>query len=297
VRSVRTFAAAVLLAGAGGAAMFAPARAHAAPCGVPDLADMVPPDGATGVPLNATLGAHYMASADYLGEVVVLVHPDGRMQEFKARFDPTEGLLSVMPTEPLVAGGAYVIRWPALRGLNAATPGHGDEAHFTAGTADDVASPTFAGVTGLRWDLERVQNDCTEELEERYVFDIALGDAADDGGRDGLTLLLFQTSGSGAMGMTVPVSTRAIPAAGATAQVKLPTRNSVGHVCFAALVRDTTNRVSQSGATEACVDTVAPPFFRGCSIGAGSTSGGGTTTFGLVAVLSVLALLARPRKR
>ena len=102
---MRTFAAAVLLAGAGGAAVVvAPARAHAAPCGVPDLVDMVPPDGATAVPLNATLSAHYMASADYLGEDVVLVHPDGREQVLDARFDPTEVLLSVTPTEPLVRG-------------------------------------------------------------------------------------------------------------------------------------------------------------------------------------------------
>ena len=86
-----------------------------------------------------------MASADYLGEDVVLVHPDGREQVLEARFDPTEVLLSVTPTEPLVAGGAYVVRWPSLRGLNAATPGYGDEAHFTAGTADDTASPTLRG--------------------------------------------------------------------------------------------------------------------------------------------------------
>jgi len=298
VRSVRTFAAAVLLAGAGGAAFVAPARAHAAPCGVPDLADMVPPDGATGVPLNATLGAHYMASADYLGEDVVLVHPDGREQVLDAHFDPTEVLLSVTPTEPLIAGGAYVVRWPSLRGLNAATPGYGDDAHFTAGIADDAASPTFTGVTGLRWDLEREHNDCTDELEERYVFDVALGDAADDGGRDGLTLLLFQTSGSGAMGMTVPVATRAMPPAGATAQVKLPTGDSVGHVCFAALVRDTTNRVSQSGAAEACVDTVAPPFFRGCSVGPRSSSQGAATALAFLPTLATLATLAlRARRR
>ncbi len=290
---MRTFAATVLLAGAGGAAFVAPA--HAAPCGVPDLVDMVPPDGATAVPLNATLSAHYMASADYLGEDVELVHPDRPKEMLKARFDPTEVQLSVTPTEPLVAGGAYVVRWPSLRGLNASTPGYGGEAHFTAGTTEDVASPTFAGVTGVQWDLEREQNDCTDELEERYVFDIALGDAADDGGRDGLTLLLFQTSGSGAMEMTVPVSTRAIPPAGATAQVKLPTRDSVGHVCFAALVRDTTNRVSQSGAAEACVDTVAPPFFRGCNV-AGSPSGA-TGACGILGLLAVIVLLARPRKQ
>jgi MYXO-CTERM domain-containing protein len=293
VWSVKTFAAAALLASAAGAAVVAPLRAHAAPCGVPDLADMVPPDGATGVPLNAKLGAHYLASADYLGEDVVLVHPDGREQVLDARFDPTEVLLSVTPTEPLVAGGAYVVRWPALRALNAATPGIGGQAHFTAGTKDDTESPSFAGVTQVHWDLERVQNDCTEELEERYVFDIALGDVSDDGGRDGLTLLVFQTSGSGAMAMTVPVSTRAIPAAGAAAQVKLPTRDSIGHVCFAALVRDTADLVSQSGAAEACVDTVAPPFFRGCSVAGPAPGAAPAITLG---ALAVLALLARRRK-
>ena len=209
----------------------------------------------------------------------------------EAHFDPTEVRLDVTPTEPLVAGGEYVVRWPSLRGLNAAAPGHGGEAHFTAGTADDTESPSFAGVTKVRWDVEREQNECTDELEERYVFDIVLGDVSDDGGRDGLTLLLFQTSGSGAKGMTVPVSTRAIPPAGAMAQVKLPTRNSVGHVCFAALVRDTADFVSQSGAAEACVDTVAPPFFRGCSV-AGPASGAAAT----FAVLALLALLARRRK-
>ena len=285
------FAAAVLLAGAGGAAVGVPARAHAAPCGVPDVADTVPPEGATGVPLNAKLGAHYMASADYLGEQVVLVHPDRPKQALDAHFDPTEVLLWVTPTEPLVAGGAYEVRWPALRGLNAATPGYGRTVHFTAGTTDDMESPRFAGVTGVTWDLERKQNDCTEELEERYIFDIAIGDVSDDGGRDGLTLLLFQTSGSGAMGMTVPVSTRAIPPAGSTAQIKLPTRDSVGHVCFAALVRDTTDRVSQSGAAEACADTVAPPFFRGCSVGGPASEGVVTLT-----VFALLALLARRRK-
>jgi MYXO-CTERM domain-containing protein len=279
-----------VVVGAAGAAVLLPARARAALCGVPDLVDMVPPDGARAVPLNSTLSAHYQASADYLGEDVVLVHPDGSEQVLAARFDPTEVLLSVTPTEPLVAGEAYVVRWPSLRGINAAAPGYGGEAHFTAGTADDAESPRFAGVTAVAWDLEREQNDCTDELEERYVFDIMLGDASDDGGRDGLTLLLFQTSGSGAMGMTVPVSTRAIPAAGAIAQVKLPTRDSVGHVCFAGLVRDTTSRVSQSGATEACVDTVAPPFFRGCSVGGAPAGGAGALA------VALLVLLVRRRK-
>src|SRR6185369_13088864 len=72
-------------------ALAAPARrARAESCGKPDLVDMVPADGATGVPRNAKLGAHYPASADYLNEEVVLVRPDGGEQILPAKFDATE---------------------------------------------------------------------------------------------------------------------------------------------------------------------------------------------------------------
>ena len=83
-----------------GAVAAAPA-ARADSCGKPDLVDMVPPDGATGVPLNARLGAHYAAAAEYLGEDVVLVHPDGSEQLLDATWDATEQLLQVTPTAPL----------------------------------------------------------------------------------------------------------------------------------------------------------------------------------------------------
>src|SRR5215468_7917634 len=149
-----------MLAAGAWAAAAAPA-ARAAQCG---KVDMVPPDGASGVPVNASLGAHYTASADYLGEEVVLVHPDMSEQSLTATWDPTEQLLSVTPTAPLEAGRGYTVRWPALRGLNAAAPGVGGTATFTAGTTGDVAAPTFAGVAGLSWDLERTSNDCVDEL-------------------------------------------------------------------------------------------------------------------------------------
>ena len=69
----------------------------------------------------------------------------------------------------------YEIRWPALRGLNAAAPGLGGKARFTTGVGDDVAAPTFAGVTGLTWDFERTHDDCIDDLVDRFVFDIDLG--------------------------------------------------------------------------------------------------------------------------
>ena len=55
----RTLAAVTLALGAAAA----PSVARAASCGKPDLVDMVPPDLATGVPLNARLGAHYATAA------------------------------------------------------------------------------------------------------------------------------------------------------------------------------------------------------------------------------------------
>jgi MYXO-CTERM domain-containing protein len=240
--------------------------ARAATCGKPDLVDMVPPDGATDVPPNATLSAHYASSADYLGEDVVLDTPDHVSQALPATFDATEGRLSITPPDPLVVGGTYTVHWPALRGLNAAAPGVGGQATFTVAAALDSAPPAFDGVVGLSWDLERKSNDCTDTIEQRYVFDVDLGAASDDGGRDNLTLLLFQSAGAAVDGGSVPVLAVALPAAGARPRVALPVGDATGRVCFAGLVRDTTGAVSNSADREACVDTTPPPFFRGCSV-------------------------------
>jgi len=249
---------------AAGALLPAPA-ARAAQCGKPDLVDMVPPDLAKAVALNARLGAHYMAAAEYLGEDIVLVHPDKSEQALTATWDSTEQLLSVTPTDLLEAGKDYEIRWPALRGLNAAAPGLGGTARFTTALTSDTEAPSFPGVTGLSWDLVREQDDCVDELTERFVFDIDLGEAIDDGGTDGLTLLLFQTSGPLVNGMPMPLPGRAWP--GTHTQVRLIKEDAVGEICFAAIVRDTTGQISQSGDVTACVHTTDPPFFRGCSVG------------------------------
>lgn len=279
-----------------GAWVAAPA-ARADQCGKPDLVDMVPPDGATGVPLNATLAAHYTAAAEYLGEDVVLERlPSGPESVLPASWDATEQLLSVTPPAPLDAGGQYVIHWPALRGLNAAAPGVGGDARFTAGSTADVASPTFAGVVGLSWDLERVTDDCLDDLVERFVFDVQLGAASDDGGTSGLTLMLFQTMGPQVMMMPTPIPARAWPQTSdspARAQVKLAKDAAVGEICFVGLVRDTAGHLSASNNAEACVQTTAPPFFNGCSV-AGSGAGAAATP--IAVALALLALRGRRRR-
>jgi hypothetical protein len=287
---------AMLVIGAWAAA--APA-ARAAQCGKPDLVDMVPPDKATGVPLNATLGAHYATSAEYVDEPVVLVHPDGSKESLAASWDPTEQFVSATPGAPLEPGGKYTIQWPALRGLNAAAPGMGGMATFIAGTADDLSPPTFAGVRGVTWDLERAQDDCVDGLVERFVFDIALGVASDDGGTSGLTLLLYQTEGPQVMGEPTPLPGRAWPQDPATAaaphlQVRLATGAAVGEICFAGIVRDSVGQFSQNNNVKACVQTTAPPFFNGCAV---AGSGRGENAGGLLASLAALALVARRRKQ
>jgi hypothetical protein len=277
--------------------------AHADSCGKPDLVDMVPPDGANGVPVNARLGAHYAAAAEYLGEDVVLVHPDGSEQRLDATWDPTEQLLQVTPTAPLDPSSMYAIRWPALRGLNAAAPGVGDKASFTTGAAGDTAPPTFAGLTGLSWDFGRTHDDCTDDLVDRFVFDVQLGPASDDGGTSGLTLMLFQTAGPQVMSTPTPIPARAWPqssdAKGRHVQVKLAKEAAVGEVCFAGIVRDTTGALSNSGDVETCVTTTDPPFFRGCSVAGGATRAGATggPLFALAVVPLALALARRRRSR
>jgi MYXO-CTERM domain-containing protein len=272
-----------------GVSIFVP-RATAAPCGRPDLLDMIPPNGAQEVPPNATLSAFYQRSAEYLGEQVVIVTPDGNETALPAVFNATEGRLSVTPPDVL-APGRYIVRWPVLRSLGSAVPGMGGEAQFDVGQQLDEEPPAFDGVTRVGWDYQRQTDECTDEVTKRYVFDIDLALAGDDGGRNGLTLILFQTSGSGADGGAVPVHARALPLSAATpVRVALVPEDATGRVCFAGLVRDTTGKISSSADREVCVDTVAPPFFRGCAVAPDNSAG-----HAVVAV--VLLLLAAARRR
>ncbi|HMR78400.1 MAG TPA: Ig-like domain-containing protein, partial [Polyangiaceae bacterium] len=173
------------------------APAVAAPCGRPDLLDAVPPDGAENVPTNARLFARYASIAEYLGEDILFT-PDGEAPiSVKGSFDATEGMLSVDPPEALVSGKSYSVSWPRLRGFGTANLGRGKDVNFRVGDGSDEAPPVFAGVRAVDWDVTRDQDDCTDRLERRYVFDIELEPASDDGGRDSLMLVVFQTRGPG----------------------------------------------------------------------------------------------------
>jgi len=259
--------------------------AGAAPCNAPELVATFPPEGATGVTTDATLFAAYASSADYLGEEVLLIPDGGDPRPVSATYDRAEALLSIKPPEGLTPGLGYSVRWPGLRGVDTATPGLGREIRFTAGAGPDAQAPRFDGLGAIVWDLERERNTCTDALEDRFVFDLQLGAADDDGGRASLALMVFQTAGPQVQG-PVQVLNRPMPAG--PVRIGLPISAAVGHVCFSAQAPDLTGKVSASAQKEVCVETTAPPFFHGCAAG-----GRGGAGWPLVA----LALVWRCRRR
>jgi MYXO-CTERM domain-containing protein len=273
--------------------------AGAQPCNRPDLADTLPPDGAAGVPLNASLFARYVTSAEYLGEEIELERvATGEIQRFDRSGDApapswvaVEGMLGITPAEPLEPDERYIVRWPKLRGIATATLGLGKEIEFRTGSQLDQELPSFAGLAGADWDVLRERDRCTDSKEERYTFDLELGSASDDGGRESLALLLFQTRGPRLpVGSPEPILVRRLPEPGASVRVTTTIGDGVGETCFAAVVRDLTGKVSGGGNRESCVETVEPPFFRGCSA---SPAGGAA---GALLLLLALAVFGRRRR-
>ena len=255
--------------------------AQALPCNTPELLFTLPREGATAVPTDATLVAGYASSSEYAGEEVLLLPDQGAPRPIPATFDRVEKLLSVKPPEGLAPGTGYAIRWPGLRGVDTATPGIGREIRFTAGAGPDLEAPRFDGLGAVTWELQREHSNCTDEVEERFLFDLELGQAADDGGRDALALLVFQRMGD----RVDQVLRRPLPTG--TARVELPVGLATGPLCFSALVQDLTGKTS-STRQETCIETVAPPFFRGCAMGGGGAGG--------LPVLALAWVIARWRR-
>jgi len=232
-----------------------------------------------------------------VGEVVELRHPAGTDEPVDAEWSPATGLLTVTPPEGLAPGDEYTMEWPRLRGLGTASLGRGLSATFTVGAGPDEAPPRFDGLDRVEWDLERERDDCTESLEERFVFDLLPGDAGDDFPRELLVLHVFQTRGpdvTQAEGAE-PVLVTPLPRHGKTVRIHRSIGDGEGKVCFAAFVADLAGRTSGGTDRERCVETTAPPFFYGChlALAPGPGPGPGSTTSLAALGLLVLPLLRR----
>lgn len=268
---------------------------RAASCNRPELEDTMPPNGAVGVPTNASLHARYSTNAEYLGEDISLERlSTAEVETFagsNASWVPVEGVLSITPSTPLVAGESYRVTWPGLRGVATASQGAAEQVEFQVGQSEDAELPLFDGISGVDWDVEREQDPCTDAQEERFIFDVEVPDAIDDGGRESLTLLVFQTRGPDVdPAAPKPVLVSRLPGAGKTVRVRQTIDDGVGEMCFAGVVRDLTGKVSGGGNREQCVETVEPPFFYGCALSAGRARGS-------LAVSLMLALCLALRRR
>jgi hypothetical protein len=273
------------------ALFLAPGAADAAPCGRPDVDATYPPHGAVDVPPNATLSAHYGAPADYLDEVVTLTGPTGDVP-VGIFFDQAESMLRAQPNSEL-AQGAYVITWPGLRGT-AANRGLGRTAEFTVGTTHDTEAPRFSGLNGIEWDLSREEDECTETHEDRFWFELDLGSVSDDRASNLLSVIVFETVGPSSGSDPEQIAVVPMPKDGSV-RVERPAAGGET-ICFAAVVRDLTNRVSGGGDEEVCVQTTELPFFDGCSLRARHARGGGPVSL-LFALLLVVARLRRGPRR
>jgi hypothetical protein len=275
-------------------------------CVKPDLVDTFPPDGAESVPPNAKLTAHYEATAQYIDEDVRLVRgvttstsaDDG--ESVPVTFSEDEGLLTATPPNGLTPGEHYVIKWPKLRGIGTASRGRGANVTFTVGHADDVEPPSFQGLTAIQWDVRRTSDDCTNGIEERFVFDVTPGSASDDSGTESLAVVVYQTQG-GDVGSdpSKPVLTALLPESGKSVRVERPIDGAKGRVCFAAHVKDLAGQVSTgNGANkEVCVKTTPPPFFYGCRLASPGRANPESRAIALGFGLVVLSLRKRRRHR
>lgn len=245
--------------------LLATGAVSAAPCGRPDIDFTFPPDGAKSAPSNALLSAHYNAPALRTDEVVVLTDSAGGDVPVTTTFDDADNMIRVQP-EAALADGSYTVEWPSLRGLHEGGTGLGKKTKFSVQGVTDAAPPSFVGLSKIDWDLSRAHDDCTDRLENRFVFKLKVGAATDDAGADLLLVSVFQTKDPLDPEQTAPRKVMLSAwSEDATIEVRRPA-GKAGDTCFAALTQDMLGNVSGGTEHEVCVKTQKPPFFDGCSV-------------------------------
>jgi hypothetical protein len=240
--------------------------ARAAPCGRPDIDLTFPPNDAAAVPANALFAAHYAAPAIYDGEQVDITDAAGNAVAVTVTYDEADSMLHATPDQALDAG-TYDIVWPGLRGVSGSGGvGRGSTTSVTVTSTTDVASPVFAGLTDIEWDLSRDRDPCLDKLDDRFVFKLDVGQGSDDAPVEFLALRVFQTKDPLSPAQSGPSTAglRAWPKDGVL-EVRRPATKA-GQTCFAAIAQDLLGRVSGGGEHEVCLKTKKPPFFDGCAV-------------------------------
>lgn len=263
-----------------------PAGLEAAPCGRPDVDFTLPAHQAASVPPNARLAAHYASPALYDDEEVLLSDANRETVALLVSFDEAESILYASPERELLPGFHELI-WPGLRGVSGAGVGRGSTISFFVQGSGDAEAPRFPGIQALDWDLARDRDPCLDQLEDRFVFRLELAEASDDRALELLLVRVFETrrpNGSPA-GAPKLVATRPYMD-GPVLELRRPA--NAGRTCFAAVVQDTLGSVSGGGERELCAETLEPPLFAGCSLGAPRPAPGGIVVFSVGCALLLL---------
>jgi hypothetical protein len=236
----------------------------AAPCGRPDVDVTFPPSDATVVPSNAQLAAHYASPALYDDEPVSLTDANGEEVPISVTWDEADTMLRALPASELLVGYHELV-WPGLRSLTGAGVGRGRTVGFFVRGEPDQTPPVFHGLSDIAWDLSRDRDPCLDRLEDRFSFQLALGEASDDAAIELLAVQVFETRDPAASDAEpTRVALRAWPENGKL-ELRRPA-NKAGKTCFAAVVQDLVGNVSGGGEREVCAKTKKPPFFDGCSV-------------------------------
>lgn len=277
--------------------------ARAETCGRADLLAATPPDESEGVPTNALPSARYRSTAEYIDEPVLFAREGEEMVPVEPFFEAATGTLSFVPPVPLEANTAYVIEWPALRGIGNASQGNKATVHFRTGDGPDQQAPSFTGAQGVDWIPTRELDECTDRHEDRFEFTLDIGSAEDDSGNELLDVVVFQTKGPQMSADGGPRQVHVERYRGASVTFTRSLADAEGDVCFAAIVRDPTGQISASGSRETCTTTKLPPVFQGCSVGrthgfvGHSGEGANETAWLSVTALGAGALTMRSRRR
>jgi hypothetical protein len=287
------------------------AGARAETCGKPDLLYTFPPSRAedvpssgideAGAPIATEISAKYAASAVYIDEPVLFgpIDPGVPLEDIADdALDPTEVVFNenerilqlALGDTAVLAPGRYAVKWPALRGDSTGGRGRGANVEFTVASALDTEAPEFEGLRKVEWDVDRQRDDCTDSLEERFVFDIEVGSVTDDSPRSSLRLRLFDSS---AGRDPPPLAVLPMPEPGETVRFRRAIDEGDGRLCFRAKVVDLARHASGDGDQDVCATTTAPPFFYGCGMVPRSRAPG-SAWFG---ALGLLALCTRRRHR
>lgn len=248
-----------------------------------------PADRANEVPVNVVLHADFPASQEPGGR------PTWRVLDSHSReVDGVEGWddlsATFTPATELEPRSPYYVR------VSVAATGQYLNFEFNTGDDRDRSGPSFGGLSDLDWSHQTDEwlfDNCHISSGEGIVFNLTFPEASDDGPREELCYMVYQTSGPGVSGSTLRARVR-YPDDDLT--LMLPAGDGEGDICFRVEARDLIGRVD-GNRREQCVEAVVGAIFDdACSVAGAAPRATGPTVPLLVLLFLGVVLRRRTRR-